>query len=107
MGTTTAVLRVTRDGKVTELITFDNVVPTGLTVSGNTVYMAEAGAVPHEPEDGKVVSFGPKSPTAMEVASGASLLVDVEFGRGRDLHALSQGDWTWRPCGLSGAAEHR
>jgi len=85
------VLRVTLDGKVTELIAFGNIVPTGLAVSGNTVYMAEAGPVPHLPEDGKVVSFGPKSPTATEVASGARLLVDVEFGRGRSLYALSQG----------------
>ncbi len=85
------VLRVTRDGEVTEMIAFDNIVPTGLAVSGETIYMAEAGPVPHEPEDGRVVSFGPKSPTATEVASGARLLVDVEFGRGRDLFALSQG----------------
>ena len=91
------VLRVTLDGEITELIAFGNVVPTGLAVSGNTVYMAEAGPVPHLPENGKVVSFGPKSPTATEVASGASLLVDVEFGRGRTLYALSQGVWTWRP----------
>jgi hypothetical protein len=85
------VLRVTRDGEVTELIAFDNIVPTGLAVSGNTIYMAEAGPVPHLPQDGKVVSFEPKSPTAREVASGAPLLVDVEFGRGRLLYALSQG----------------
>ena len=87
------VLRVTLDGEVTELIAFDNIVPTGLTVSGNTVYMAEAGPAPHRPKDGKVVAFRPKSPTATEVASGASLLVDVEFGRGRTLYALSQGDF--------------
>ena len=92
------VLRVTLDGEVTELIAFGNIVPTGLAVSGNTVYMAEAGPVPHLPEDGKVVAFGPKSPTATEVASGASLLVDVEFGRGRTLYALSQGDFSGRPC---------
>jgi hypothetical protein len=55
--------------------------------------MAEAGPVPHLPETGKVVSFGPKSPAATEVASGARLLVDVEFGRGRTLYALSQGIW--------------
>jgi hypothetical protein len=85
------VLRVTRDGEVSELIAFDNIVPTGLAVSGNTIYMAEAGPVPHLPQDGKVVSFEPKSPTAREVASGAPLLVDVEFGRGRLLYALSQG----------------
>ena len=44
-------------------------------------------------QDGKVVTFGPKSSTVTEVASGAPLLVDVEFGRGRTLFALSQGDW--------------
>jgi len=93
------VLRVTLDGEVTEFIAFDNIVPTGLEVSGNTVYMAEAGPVPHEPEDGKVVSFRPKSPTATEVASGASLLVDVEFGRGRNLFALSQGVFGGGPPG--------
>ncbi len=84
-------LRVTLDGEVTEFRVFDNIVPTGLAVSGNRVYMAEAGPVPHEPDDGKVVSFGPKSSTVTEVASGAPLLVDVEFGRGRTLYALSQG----------------
>src|SRR5882724_6149600 len=84
------VLRVTLDGEVTVLIAFDNIVPTGLEVRGNRVYMAEAGPVPHLPQDGKVVSFGPNSPTATEVASGARLLVDVEFGGGR-LYALSQG----------------
>jgi hypothetical protein len=87
------VLRVTLDGEVTEVIAFDNIVPTGLAVSGHTVYMAEAGPVPHLPQDGKVVAFRPKSPTATEVASGTSLLVDVEFGRGRTLYALSQGDF--------------
>src|SRR5438132_1403396 len=85
------VLRVTLDGEVSVLIAFDDIVPTGLAVKGNTVYMAEAGPVPHLPQDGKVVAFGPKSPTATEVASGAPLLVDVEFGRGRRLYALSQG----------------
>jgi hypothetical protein len=92
------VLRVTLDGEVTVLIAFDDIVPTGLAVSGNTIYMAEAGPVPHQPQDGKVVSFGPKSTSATEVASGASLLVDVEFGRGRQLYALSQGP------GVPGAA---
>ncbi len=85
------VLQVTLDGEVTVLIQFDNIVPTGLAVRGNTVYMAEAGPVPHLPQDGKVVSFEPKSPTATVVASGAPLLVDVEFGPGNSLYALSQG----------------
>jgi hypothetical protein len=46
------VLRVTLDGEVTVLIAFDDIVPTGLAVSGNTIYMAEAGPVPHQPQDG-------------------------------------------------------
>lgn len=87
------VLQVTRDGEITELIAFGNVVPTGLALRGNRVYVAQAGPIPHLPEDGKVVSFKRKSPTATQVASGAPLLVDVEFGRGRRLYALSQGVW--------------
>jgi hypothetical protein len=87
------VLRVTLDGGVSQVIAFGDIVPTGLAVWGNTVYMAEAGPVPHLPVDGKVVAFKPGSPTATVVASGARLLVDVEFGRGRTLYALSQGIW--------------
>ena len=87
------VLYVTRDGEISVLRAFDNIVPTGLDVSGNTVYMAEAGPLPHLPKDGKVVAFGPKSRTATEIASGARLAVDVEFGRGNTLFALSQGVW--------------
>ena len=93
------VLRVTLDGEITELMTFGNVVPTGLAVHGNTVFMTQAGPVPHMPENGKVVAFGPKSPTVTEVASGASLLVDVEFGRGHSLYALSQGAFSGDPEG--------
>jgi hypothetical protein len=87
------VLRVTRDGDISQVIVFGNIVPTGLAVRGNTVYMAEAGPIPHLPETGKVVSFTLKSTTATEVAAGARLAVDVEFGRGRTLFALSQGVW--------------
>jgi hypothetical protein len=87
------VLRVTLDGDITELQTFGNIVPTGLEVWGDTVLMAEAGPIPHLPDDGRVVSFRSRSTEAVEVARGASLLVDVEFGRGRTLYALSQGDF--------------
>jgi len=93
------VYRVTLDGQISVLIAFGNIVPTGLAVRGNTIYMAEAGPVPHLPEDGKVVLFGPKSATATEVASGSPLLVDVEFGRGRALYALSQGIGSGDPAG--------
>ncbi len=89
------VLAVSRSGEVSELIGFGNIVPTGLAVSGRTVYLAEAGPVPYSPADGKVVSFPLKTPVAAdvrEVGSGYSLMVDVEFGRCGTLYALSQGD---------------
>jgi hypothetical protein len=85
------VLRVSPDGEVTELIGFGNIVPTGLAMAGNRVHLAIAGPVPHEPQEGKVLSFRLRSPVAIQQASGAPLLVDVEFGRGHTLYGLSQG----------------
>jgi len=87
------VLHVTLDGEIRVAMDFANTVPTGLAVSGNTIYMAEAGAVPHLPEDGRVMAFTPQSTSAAVVASGAPLAVDVGFGRGRTLFALAQGTW--------------
>ena len=87
------VLHVTRDGVVSELIAFGNIVPTGLAVSGNTIYMAQAGPVPHLAAEGRIVSFGPRADEVGQVAAGAPLLVDVEFGRGRTLFGLAQGDF--------------
>lgn len=87
------VLWVTLDGEVSEFMAFGNIVPTGLAIHGNTIYVAQAGPAPHLPEDGKVVSFAAHSTHAAEVASGAPLLVDVGFGRGRKLYALAQGIW--------------
>lgn len=37
---------VSLDGEVTEFATFDNIVPTGLAVSGNTVYMGPSVSIP-------------------------------------------------------------
>jgi hypothetical protein len=88
------VLRVKLDGEVSEVIAFDDIVPTGLAVRGNTVYMAEAGPVPHLPPDGKIMSFNMRSPVATQVAAGAPLLVDVEFGLGSTLYGLAQGHFT-------------
>jgi sugar lactone lactonase YvrE len=85
------VLRVTRDGQISVLRAFTNIVPTGLDVRGRTIYMAEAGPVPHLPETGKVVAFRPRSSAVRDVAAGSRLLVDVEFGHGHRLYALSQG----------------
>ena len=85
------VLRVTRDGQITVLRAFGNIVPTGLEVRGRTIYMAEAGPVPHLPKNGKVVAFRPTSAAVRDVAAGGRLLVDVEFGPRHRLYALSQG----------------
>jgi hypothetical protein len=87
------VYQVTLDETVTEFIAFADITPTGIEVRGNTVYMAEAGQIPHLPQDGKIVSFGPGSPNVTEVASGAPLLVGVEFGPGDTLYGLAQGIW--------------
>jgi hypothetical protein len=91
---------VSLDGHVSVLIHFGDIVPTGLAATGDTIYMAEAGPVPHLPENGKIVSFKPGSSTVTEVASGAPLLVDVEWGRGNSLFGLAQGIF---PCGSNPA----
>ena len=88
------VLRVTVDGKVSEVIAFGNTAPTGLAVAGTRVYMGEAGPVPHLPADGKVLAFEANAPAAATVASGAPLIVDVEVGPGGQIFALAQGAFT-------------
>ena len=89
------VLWVSPDGLISEFKGFGNVVPTGLEVHGKTVYLAQAGELPHEPEDGsKVISINAQSLATTDVGSGAPLLVDVEIGLGRTLYALAQGQWT-------------
>jgi len=92
------VLQVTRHGSIRVLRAFDNIIPTGLATVGDAVFMAEAGPVPHLPENGKVVAFGSRSRILWEIASGAPLLVDVEFGQDAKLYALSQGVWSGPPC---------
>lgn len=88
------VLHVTLDGAIEEMVALDNVVPVGLEVWGNTVYLALAGPVPHLPENGRVVSFSAGGSDLTTVAAGAPLLTDVERGRGTSMYALSQGVFT-------------
>jgi hypothetical protein len=85
------VLQVSVDGDIDEIMAFPNIVPTGLAIKGNTIYLSQAGPVPHLPADGKVVSFRVGDDAAPVVASGAGLLVDVEFGRGNAMYGLAQG----------------
>jgi sugar lactone lactonase YvrE len=88
------VLGVGLAGDVSEVIAFRNVVPTGLATRGRTVFVAQAGPVPHLPQDGKVLALAIRNHSTREVASGAPLLVDVEFGIHDRLYALSQGRFT-------------
>jgi hypothetical protein len=84
-------LQVALDGRVRVANAFDNIVPTGLELLGDIVLMGQAGPTPHRPEDGKIVGLLPNLPFVHTVATGAPLLVDVEFGHGGRLYALSQG----------------
>jgi sugar lactone lactonase YvrE len=88
------VLRVSLDGRVNQMIAFGNIVPTGLELRNGTVYMAEAGPVPHLPSNGRIVSFRIKPNAVTQVAAGGRLLVDVELGAGGTLFGLAQGEFT-------------
>ena len=87
------VLRVGLDGSISEVKTFGDVVPTGLEVQGDTIYMAEAGPIVAGSgvENGKIVAIDAKSAAARDVAASGPLLVDVERGRGQTLFGLAQG----------------
>ena len=87
------IYRVALDGTVTERITLDNIVPTGLEFRDGKVYVAQAGPVPHLPRNGRILKFRVGSNHVTEVARGGRLLVDVEYGAGH-LFALSQGFFT-------------
>ncbi|KHL10551.1 hypothetical protein CLV56_1954 [Mumia flava] len=87
------VLRVGPRGHVSEARAFGNVVPTGLEVVGPVVLTSQAGPIPHDPEDGRVVATFRRHRAPVEVARGASLLVDVELDPRAGLYALSQGRW--------------
>jgi hypothetical protein len=91
------VLSISRNGDIKEVVAFSNIVPTGLEVSRHTVYMTEAGPIPHKPSAGKVITLGPSGTDPRTIASGAPLLVDIESSAPHTLYALSQGDWTLPP----------
>ena len=80
------------DGSIHEVATFGNVVPTGLETAFGRVFVTQLGPIPHVPEDGKVVALG-AGREPREVASGASMLIDIERGAHGNLYGLSQGQW--------------
>lgn len=84
-------LRVGRDGAISEIAAFPNIVPTGLETHGNDILIAMSGPVPHVPEDGYIVSLDANRGATETVAAGTRLLLDVERGRGGALFGLGQG----------------
>ena len=88
-------LRVTTGGAITEVTEFpDHPVSTGLDFAGGTAYVAWLGQGPFMPEDGKVVTTNLSTGAITEIASGAAMLTDVEFGPGGQLYALQFNDTT-------------
>lgn len=86
------VLWVSQQGSIREVATFGNVVPTGLETIAGFVFVTQMGPIPHVPEDGKVLALVPRR-EPLEVASGASMLIDVERGTRGRLYGISQGQW--------------
>jgi hypothetical protein len=90
------VLHVRLDGSISEFATFDNIVPTGVEVANGKVYVAQAGPIPHDPKDARVVRIsrsGVRTIGSGMGVDGPGLAVDVERGPGRALYALLQGVW--------------
>ena len=85
------ILHVSFNGHVTELLTLDDVVPTGMAVQDHRLYFAETGPVPYTPADGKVAMLDEHGRVRI-LASGYSVMVDVAFGPDHELYAISQGD---------------
>lgn len=111
------VLRVSRHGGISALITVGNIVPTGIDLGrGGRIYIALAGPVPHDPADGKIVSFRPGDTDVETLAAGASILTDVELAHrnqghrhgghqgkhGPTLYAISNGTYSGDPEGSPG-----
>ena len=91
------VLRVSRHGDIRELAAFGNVVPTGLDVRGRHDRHGRGRPDSASPRQWQGHPLDVRVAPATEVASGASLIVDVEFGRRWGLYALSQGVWDLPP----------
>ena len=76
------ILQVTTGGDISILVSYDNIVPTGLaTRDSGPVYNTWFSAFPHAPEDSHLVSVGFPSGSVTQVAGGYAQLIDVEFGQ--------------------------
>lgn len=87
------VLRVTLDGDISILTSFDNVVTTGLaTRSSGPLIVTEFGPFPFDPKAGKVIQVGIPTGTQTEIANGYSHIIGAGYGPDGTLYALSMGD---------------
>ena len=86
------VLWVDQGGVINEVATFGNEVPVGLETTAGQFFLSLLGPIPHLPEDGKILTVRTGGePSTM--ASGATMIIDVEQGPRDTLYALSQGQW--------------
>ena len=87
-------IRATVDGDVSEVVEFPgHPVSTGIAQGETGPFtIAYLGPGPFLPEAGKVVTVGAGGGAITEIASGASMLTDVEFGPGGQLYALQFND---------------
>ena len=83
------VLRVSRDGTITELIAFGDLVPTGLDVSGNRIYLAEAGPYLTCLKTARSSRSSPDRRTSRGCCLGCSPAVDVESSAAAERSSLS------------------
>jgi hypothetical protein len=86
------VLWVGQDGAIKQVATFGNEVPVGLETTAGQFFVTQLGPIPHLPENGKILSVA-KGGKPNPLASGATMLIDVEQGPRDALYALSQGQW--------------
>jgi hypothetical protein len=87
-------MRVSTNGDITEITEFpDHPVSTGIaTTADGPFYVGYLGKGPFFPADGKVVSVDSASGAITELASGASMITDVQEGPGGALFALQFND---------------
>jgi sugar lactone lactonase YvrE len=87
-------MRITTTGDIEEVTEFPNhPVSTGMDFAADgTARVAYLGQGPFFPQDGKVVSVNINTGAITELASGASMLTDVEFGPAGQLYALQFND---------------
>lgn len=93
-------LRVTADGDISILVSYDNIVPTGLaTKDSGPVLNTWFSPGPHNPGDSFLVSVGFPTGNVTKIADTYAQLIDVEFGPGGKTYVLQFGDQSFDETG--------